>query len=424
MANLMGILGGVGQGISAGVQDLERMEEAKFRKELQQRERERIAEEKRLGEAVKGIQRSRIARTDGGSGAAGEENVFNPQAFTETPRPEADILKEEAAIYAASPDIKNRTLGRQLQGEARALQRQSEVDAERKEFAATLKAITADPNKYVQENLAKFNSDEYGGPGTKGFIAAPMSTPQGTVLNFMGPDGQRGPVIPVNREAMMQAARAMHYDKLAAIDEKYDDLVLKNQRIGLEREGLGIKKAAEERQGAYQSGLLDLQRQEAGTKAPYLAALTNQANAQAGYLARKPTSKADQLKEEIDARAALLYEAYPNKYKNVAAARLDAVREVTKTGLKPGTKLIENRDEGGGTIVDENNKALYNRLPNGFDVPVGVTASSYAALEKEAKDRGVILRAGTDENGNPALRYTKDGKTFFRTIEEARKSKK
>jgi len=76
MANLMGILGGVGQGISAGVQDLERMEEAKFRKEQQQRERERMAEEKRLGEAVKGIQRSRIARTDGGSGAAGEENVF------------------------------------------------------------------------------------------------------------------------------------------------------------------------------------------------------------------------------------------------------------------------------------------------------------------------------------------------------------
>ena len=50
MANIMGILGGVGQGISAGVQDLERMDEAKnrkeeaqFRKELQQRERERIA---------------------------------------------------------------------------------------------------------------------------------------------------------------------------------------------------------------------------------------------------------------------------------------------------------------------------------------------------------------------------------------------
>ena len=50
MANIMGILGVIGQGISSGVQSLERMDEAKnrkeeaqFRKELQQRERERFA---------------------------------------------------------------------------------------------------------------------------------------------------------------------------------------------------------------------------------------------------------------------------------------------------------------------------------------------------------------------------------------------
>jgi hypothetical protein len=229
------------------------MEEAKFRKEQQQRERERMAEEKRLGEAVKGIQRSRIARTDGGSGAAGEENVFNPQAFTETPRSEAELLKEEAAIYAASPDIRNRTLGRQLQGEARTLETQDKLRAIQTSYADTIKAINTDPNKWVQENLAKFNADEYGGPGTKGVIAAPISTPQGTVLNVMGPQGQQLQQIPVTKQDMMRVAKSMYFDQLAGVNPEYAKLAMQNEQLGLEREGLSLKRMAGESDAQYKA---------------------------------------------------------------------------------------------------------------------------------------------------------------------------
>lgn len=450
MANIMGILGGLGQGVSAGVQDLERMEEAKnrkeeaqFRKELQQRERERFAEEKRLGEAVKSIKRSREGFTPEQAAANTQVGYTNlptrddegrlVYGATETaiPRSEAEILKEEAALYSASPDIRNRTLGRQLQGEARVLETQDKIDVEDKEHANTLKAINANPDKWYQENLASFNADLTGGPNTKGYKAFPMSTANGTVLNIMDQQGQQIQQIPVTREALTRVAKAMYYDKLSTIDKKYAELAMKNEQIGLQRAGLDLRRLEGESDAEYRRRTAATaearevrETSEMGLRAPLLKAQANQANANAAYLARKPTSKADAIKEDIDARATLLFEAYPNKYKNVAAARLDAVREVTKTGLKPGTKLIENRDEGGGTIVDENNKALYNRLPNGYDVPVGVTASSYEALKKEAEGRGVILKAGTDDSGNPALRYTKDGKTFFRTIEEARASKK
>ena len=64
MANIMGILGGIGQGISSGVQSLERMEDAKFRKEQQQRERDKAAEEKRIAEQIKGIQAETPAEYD------------------------------------------------------------------------------------------------------------------------------------------------------------------------------------------------------------------------------------------------------------------------------------------------------------------------------------------------------------------------
>lgn len=272
MANIMGILGGLGQGVSAGVQDLERMEEAKtrkeeaqFRKELQQRERERLAEEKRLGEAVKGIKRSREGFTPEQAAANAQVGYTNlptrddegrlVYGATETavPRSEAEILKEEAALYSASPDIRNRTLGRQLQGEARVLETQAQIDAERKDYADTLKAINANPDKWYQENLASFNADLTGGPGTRGYKAFPMSTANGTVLNIMDQQGQQIQQIPVTREALARVAKSMHYDKLAGIDKSYAELAMKNEQIGLQRAGLDLRRLEGESEAQYRN---------------------------------------------------------------------------------------------------------------------------------------------------------------------------
>lgn len=415
MANIMGILGGLGQGVSAGVQDLERMEDAKFRKEQQQREREKIAEEKRIAEQIKGIQAETPAEYD-----ESMSTITKPAQKLSR----SQMLARQADIYSASPDRATAAYGLQLSQAARGEKEAEDFQAAKAEHEANLKAIQEDPDKWQQKYTPEFNADRIGGPSTKGFMVAPMSMTDGSkVLNVLSPQGQIVQRIPVNRDALTRTAKAMYYAKLEGINPKYAELAMKQEQIDLQRKAGESEAEYRSRTAATGEAREARETSEMGLRAPVFAAQARQANANADYLGRKPTSKADQIKEDIDARAQLLFEAYPNKYKNVAAARLDAVREVTKTGLRPGTKLIENRDEGGGTIVDENNKALYNRLPNGYDVPIGVTNSSYIALEKEAKNKGVILRPGTDANGNPALRYTKDDKTFFRTIEEARKSK-
>lgn len=253
MANLMGILGGVGQGISAGVQDLERMDEAKFRKELQQRERERIAEERRVGEQIKGIQAETPAEYD-----ESMSTITKPAQKLSR----AQMLERQAAIYSASPDRANQQLGLQMAQAARAETNAEKLQAIQTGYADTLKAINTDPNKWVQENLAKFNSDEIGGPGTKGFIAAPMSTPQGTVLNLIGPNGQPGPTIPVNKDALTRVAKSMYFDQLASVDPKYAELAMRQEELGIKRLAGETDAQFKARQADYYAGRLALDKTE------------------------------------------------------------------------------------------------------------------------------------------------------------------
>ena len=157
MANILGILGGAGQGISAGVQDLERMDEAKnrkeeaqFRKEQQQRERERFAEEKRIGELQKGIVRNREGFTPEQTAANAkvgltnvptrddEGNLAYGATATATARPQSEIIKEQAALMASStnPDIAAR--GIQMFSTAGQLSEQERTQELRAKREATL----------------------------------------------------------------------------------------------------------------------------------------------------------------------------------------------------------------------------------------------------------------------------------------------
>lgn len=243
MANIMGILGGLGQGVSAGVQDLERMEDAKFRKEQQQREREKFAEEKRVAEQIKGLQ--------GETTPAEYDESMSAITKPSQKLSRSQMLARQADIYSASPDRQNQMLGLQLSQAAAATESADRLKEIQTSYADTVKAINADPNKWVQENLAKFNSDEYGGPGTKGFMAAPMSTPQGTVLNVIGPQGQPGPQIPVTRQDMMRVAKSMYFDQLASIDPKYAELAMQQEKLGFERQGLDLRQRENESNAEY-----------------------------------------------------------------------------------------------------------------------------------------------------------------------------
>jgi hypothetical protein len=417
MANLMGILGGVGQGISAGVQDLERMEDAKFRKEQQQREREKAAEEKRVGEQIKGIQAETPAEYDESMGA-----ITKPAQKLSR----SQMLARQAEIYSASPDRANQMLGLQLSQAARAEESADRLKSIQTGYADTIKAINADPNKWVQENLAKFNADEYGGPGTKGVIAAPMSTPQGTVLNVMGPQGQQLQQIPVTKQDMMRVAKSMYFDELASIDPKYAELAMKQEQIGLEREGLGIKKTAEERQGAYQEGMLGVYKEKNRIDAEEMKARSSLWGAQRKQAESAMNGFSSFLSQ--DPESGVIYGVKKDGSIGSLQGPMDKsgkpVPLFPKTTGAKGAVAKVMKDEDGNTVA-YNNEGLpiHNIVGGGLVVPLGVTSSDWTSMKKKATDAGIQISAGKDKEGSPVIAYKgKDG-NFYSTLEEARKAK-
>jgi hypothetical protein len=408
MANLMGILGGVGQGISAGVQDLERMEDAKFRKEQQQREREKIAEEKRIAEQIKGIQAETPAEYDESMSA-----VTKPSQKLSR----AQMLARQADIYSSSPDRATASYGLQLSQAARAEESADRLKSIQSNYASTIDAINKDPNKWVQENLAKFNADEYGGPGTKGFVAAPMSTAQGTVLNIYGPQGQQASQIPVTKQDMMRVAKSMYFDELASVDPKYAELAMKQEQIGLEREGLGLKRQANETDAQYKARMADY----------YAGNLTlnrDEYNARkaGGMFSRaperfSPLGLSDDATRMLGVRGGSLAEIpIPAGYSK------GAFPKIAEKGTKPVPAKIMKDEEGNTVAYSAEGRPMYNIVGGGLEVPLGVTTSDYNRMVKESRAAKIPMEVGSVD-GKPVIAYKgKDG-NYYSTLDEAKKAK-
>jgi hypothetical protein len=408
MANIMGLLGGLGQGISAGVQDLERMEEAKnrkeeaqFRKELQQRERERLAEEKRVGEQIKGIQTEMPPEYDASMSA-----ITQPAQKLSR----AQMLARQAEIYSASPDRANQQLGLQLANAARAETNAEKLQAIQTGYADTLKAINTDPNKWVQENLAKFNADEYGGPGTKGVIAAPMSTPQGTVLSIMGPQGQQLQQIPVTRQDMMRVAKSMYLDELSGVSPEYAKLAMDQERLGLERAGLGLKQQANESDAEYRRRTAAASERELDAKI------------KSGYFNKaperfSPLGLSDDATRMLGVRGGALAEMpIPAGY---SKGSFPKVAEKGPAGVD-----IRKTDEGFIAFNKTTGKPVYNLGSKGQPLPIGVSESDLLTREKQAASAGIPLEMRSDpESGKLIIGYKGRDGNYYDSLEEARKAK-
>ena len=408
MANIMGILGGLGQGVSAGVQDLERMEEAKtrkeeaqFRKELQQRERERLAEEKRVGEQIKTIQTEMPAEYD-----ASMSTITQPAQKLSR----AQMLERQAAIYSASPDRSNQQLGLQLANAARAETNAEKLQSIQTGYADTVKAINADPNKWVQENLAKFNSDEYGGPNTKGVIAAPMSTPQGTVLSIMGPQGQQLQQIPVTKQDMMRVAKSMYFDQLAGVNPEYAKLAMDQERLGLERQGLDLRQRENESNADYRRRMATVQESE------------YKAKERGGLFSRAPERFSplginDEGTRMLGVRGGGITEMpIPPGYSE------GAFPKVAKKGTKPAPAKIMKDEEGNTVAYSADGRPMYNIVGGGLEVPLGVTSSEYNRMVKESRTAKIPMEVGSVD-GKPVIAYKgKDG-NYYSTLDEAKKAK-
>lgn len=402
MANIMGILGGLGQGVSAGVQDLERMEDAKFRKEQQQREREKFAEEKRVSEQIKGLQ--------GETTPAEYDESMSAITKPSQKLSRSQMLARQAEIYSASPDRQNQMLGLQLSQAARAEESSDKLKEIQTSYADTVKAINADPNKWVQENLAKFNSDEYGGPGTKGFMAAPMSTPQGTVLNVIGPQGQPGPQIPVTRQDMMRVAKSMYFDQLASIDPKYAELAMQQEKIGLERMGLDIRQREGESNADYRRRMAAVQ--EAEYKAKERGGLFSRAPERFS-----PLGLSDDATRMLGVRGGSLAEMpIPAGYSK------GAFPKISEKGTKPVPAKVMKDEEGNMVAYSAEGRPLHNIVAGGLEVPLGVTTTDYNRMVKESRAAKIPMEVG-QVDGKPVIGFLGRDGNYYDTLDEAKKAK-
>ena len=402
MANIMGILGGLGQGVSAGVQDLERMEDAKFRKEQQQRERERFAEEKRVAEQIKGLQ--------GETTPAEYDESMSAITKPAQSLSRSQMLAKQAAIYSASPDRQNQMLGLQLSQAARAEESADQLKAIQSSYADTVKAINADPNKWVQENLAKFNSDEYGGPGTKGFVAAPMSTPQGTVLNIYGPQGQQASQIPVTKQDMLRVAKSMYFDQLAGVDPKYAELAMQQEKIGLQR-------MANETDAQYKARMAKVYEDRTGLDREELAA-----KIKGGLLSRaperfSPLGVSDDATRMLGVRGGSLAEMpIPSGYSK------GAFPKIAEKGTKPVPAKIMKDEEGNMVAYSAEGQPLHNIVAGGLEVPLGVTNTEYNRMVKESRAAKIPMEVG-QVDGRPVIGFLGRDGNYYSTLDEAKKAK-
>lgn len=210
MANLMGILGGVGQGISGGIQDLERMDEAKFKKEQQARERAEWDEEKAIAEEAKGIKRENVTHTyEGATGGIDGES----SKVVRTPRARHEILSDYANLYASRVTPKSMAKSQQFAQAARTEKEASAIDSINESFAPLEEAIRSNNLEGITKGLAAFNADQFGPTSTKGVTATPVAGPKGEMMYKVNRPGAGALMIP--QDKLGDALQAMKMNALA-----------------------------------------------------------------------------------------------------------------------------------------------------------------------------------------------------------------
>jgi hypothetical protein len=276
-------------------------------------------------------------------------------------------------------------------------------------YADTLKAINTDPNKWVQENLAKFNSDEIGGPGTKGFIAAPMSTPQGTVLNLIGPNGQPGPTIPVNKDALTRVAKSMYFDQLASVDPKYAELAMRQEELGIKRLANETDAQFKARQADYYAGRLAIDRDE------------YQAKLKGGLFSRAP-ERFEPLGLGDNGRTIFGTRGGREATLTVPEGFEGSFPKLQPKSTRPAPAKIMKDEEGNTVAYSAEGRPLYNIVGGGLEVPLGVTTSDYNRMVKESRAAKIPMEVG-QVDGKPVIGYLgRDGK-YYSTLDEAKKAK-
>lgn len=253
-------LGGIGLGISQGVQDWERMDEAKFRKEQQKRQRDEWEEEDQLAKRLKGIQRTQQGWGQGYEGAAASNAPMMDDEGNAMPgvaqvaRPRSKVLADEAAAYLGVANPKLRAQGLTLETAARQLGDHERTDDERARAQAIFSKYRTDFDGIkgspaaARDWLTSKGLPYYNGKVPDGQRAAHSLNEDGSMTVAFIDEKTNKPVklLNVPAEQMQEAAsrklHAMMQNELGALSpEHYSKFVMdpefKRQELGIRQQG-------------------------------------------------------------------------------------------------------------------------------------------------------------------------------------------
>lgn len=389
--NWLGALGGIGQGVSQGIQDWERMDEAKARKEEA---------------AFLKTQRDRMQRqqTDEDAlDAAGKHlDPNSPEYYKEMARSaqQRGLTKKAAEFARQGEEAGDRATKRKqeqfLQGmlQARRLARTDPAAAA--EAAAKAYELVNDGHKAIVDREA----------GTIG-----MAAPSGKWMMAPRPINQQGVMNLINEGLEFASPDMMKF---------FADTRDKSEGRQIQREGNVIQGRQVDNQGTYQQGMLGIY----GARNALDQKEFDAKNA-GGMFTRQPTAAdlfqplglSDDGKRVVGRVGGNLVEReVPDGYSKLFPK---------VTGDKAqNAKFVKSAEDGTHTAYDnESGRPLFNVLPDGREAPLGLTGSGWATAQNEAKKRGVRAMLGKDGNGKPVLAYVGKDKVPYDTIEEAAKAK-
>lgn len=251
MANWLNIAGGVGQGVTLGLQDMREMEKQKFLREQQEflkqqqeQQRKEWADQEEIRQKV-----SQVRRTT--PGYYGQPTNFPTRddeygnlmpGASEVARPAREVYADLANVYAGSSNPRLAQMGLQYQTAAAqagelefTTEQRNRVKDAQKRYQEMVASINKDPAAAAEQLAIQFNNNQFGGPGTENFFTTGMSTPNGQVVSVYNRAQPTRPVmqIPVNQQSLQQVARSAYYNELAAINPEYARLQLQNEELGI-----------------------------------------------------------------------------------------------------------------------------------------------------------------------------------------------
>lgn len=380
-------LGGIGQGVSQGIQDWERMDNAKYLKEQREREKAKQKEEDALEAGMAGLDPN------------DPDYYKKASAIAQQNRRSADAVRYRGLSEAAE-DRKRRLSREDIDDRAK---RAGEIAKN----AAYLHGIGdhAGALRLLQGGYGLF-------PDNRKVVIDDQAGTWG-IANSSG-KWEVQPQ-PIDKETVGRAVDfSMKFANPALWGQfRKDDR--DERHLNLEGRKVDIEGRKADTDASYKTGMLGVYKDQNALSEREFDAKNR------GGMFTRPAERPQLIGINDDGTSIIgLTSGGPQQYA-VPPGYSKLFPKATGERVKP-TRYTK-KDDGTEIALDANDDVLFNLLPDGRKAPAGVTATTLKQAENEAKKRGVRAMLGTDGNGKPILAYVgKDG-TPYDTLEEAAKAK-